>query len=270
MKAKNKGILSFRLSFIIAAFTSFVLFSHTALGVTQSWQKNAFITNSFFEIALGSEYGGVALTIRKWVKPIRIYVEHQVGDVALHDSLLNAQIADLRQITGVDIKRVRSPNQANIKYYFTSQKKLPQLVKKVSGSASLKHLKTAVCMATMRANANGSTHSAAIYIPVNQARMHAKLPACIVEELTQVLGLPRDSDAVYPSIFNDHTPNQTLTGLDVVLLKILYSSQVQVGMNRAQLRPVLKRVLKTLRKTGQISGALKASRSLSFCQFMDC
>jgi hypothetical protein len=27
--------------------------------------------------------------------------------------------------------------------------------------------------------------------------------ACVVEELTRVLGLPNDSDAVKPSIFND-------------------------------------------------------------------
>lgn len=244
--------------------------SHSSAAVTQPWQENAFITNSFYEIALGSEYGGAPLLVRKWTKPVKIYVEHQVGDKALHDELLDAQISDLRKITGLKISRVRSKKQANVRYYFTSQKKLPDLVRSTSGKSSVKHLRTAVCLATMRASSDGSIHSAAVYIPVNQARMHAKLVSCIIEEITQVMGLPRDSDEVFPSIFNDHTPNQTLTGLDVVLLKILYNNQIKAGMNKKKLRPVLKRVINSMRAKGEIDNATAVSRSLSLCGYMDC
>ncbi|MEH6444943.1 MAG: DUF2927 domain-containing protein [Oceanospirillaceae bacterium] len=237
---------------------------------TVAWQKSAFIANSFYEIALGSEYGGAPLKVHKWTKPVRIYVEHQVGDSQLHNSLLNAQIADLRKITGLDIARVRSKSKANIKYYFTSQQKLPGLVSAVSGKRSLKYLKTSVCMATMSTSRDGSIKSAVVYIPVDQARMHAKLVACIVEELTQVMGLPRDSDAVYPSIFNDNSPNQTLTGLDVVLLKILYDNNVKAGMGKSKLRVVLKKVIAKLRSKGEVKKSTKISRSLSLCQYMDC
>ena len=247
-----------------------ILSAQTAQAVEHPWQKNAFITNSFYEIALGSEYGGAALEVRKWTKPVKIYVEHQVGDKALHDELLDAQISDLRKITGLKISRVSSKKQANIKYYFTSQKKLPGLVRSTSGKHSVKYLRTAVCLATIRANRDGSINSAAVYIPVNQARMHAKLVSCIVEELTQVLGLPRDSDEVFPSIFNDHTPNQTLTGLDVILLKILYSNQIKAGMNKSKLRPILKRVIRSLRNKGEIKSATTESRNLSLCKYMDC
>ncbi len=243
---------------------------NNAFAVSQPWQKNAFITNSFYEIALGSEYGGAALEVRKWTKPVKIYVEHQVGDSALHDELLDAQIKDLRKITGLKISRVRSKKQANIKYYFTSQEKLVELVRSTSGKHSVKYLRSAVCLATIRANRDGSINSAAVYIPVNQARMHAKLVSCIVEELTQVMGLPRDSDEVFPSIFNDHTPNQTLTGLDVILLKILYNNQIKAGMNKAKLRPVLQKILRNMRKKGDIKNATAVSRSLSLCQYMDC
>jgi hypothetical protein len=255
---------------IFSVISIFLLSLNNVFAVDHPWQKNAFITNSFYEIALGSEYGGAALEVRKWTKPVKIYVEHQVGDKALHNELLDAQINDLRKITGLNISRVSSKKQANIKYYFTSQKKLPALVRSTSGKHSVKYLRTAVCLATIRANRDGSINSAAVYIPVNQARMHAKLVSCIVEEITQVLGLPRDSDEVFPSIFNDHTPNQTLTGLDVVLLKILYNNQIKAGMNKAKLRPILKRVISTLRKKGEIKNATAVSRSLSLCQYMDC
>ena len=239
-------------------------------GASQPWQKTAFITNSFFEVALGSEYGSGALKVRKWGKPLRIYVEHQVSDQALHNALLNAQLKDLRDITKLDIRRVKKKSQANIHYYFTSQKKLPALVKSVSGNRAVKHLNTAVCMATIRTNSNDSIRSAAVFLPVDQARMHAKLVSCIVEEITQVLGLPRDSDAVYPSIFNDRSNNHYLTGLDIVLLKILYNPKVKTGMAKSSLKPLLKSIIAAMRRSGEIQQATQQSRSLALCEFIDC
>lgn len=247
--------------------------SANAYAVTEAWQKPQFITNSFFEVALGFEYRSVSQKVRKWTQPVRIYVDHQVGskeDKLLHDNLLNAHIKDLRDITNIDIRRVKSSKRANIKYYFTSQKKLPALVKKVSGNAPLKHLKTSVCMATMRASSSGKISAAVVYIAVNQARMHAKLVSCIVEELTQVLGLPRDSDKVFPSIFNDRSTNDLLTGLDIVLLKLLYHPSIKAGMGKSELRPILKSLLNKWHRQGKLDKAAKKSRSLALCQFMEC
>ncbi len=240
------------------------------LAATHDWQKTAFIMHSFNEVALGSEYGNAALTVRKWNKPIRIYVEHQVKDSQLHDELLNAHISDLQKITKLDIKRVSNRRKANIRYYFTSQKKLPALVKSVSGKSSVKYLRNSVCMATMRADHSGSIHSAVVYIPVDQARMHAKLVSCIVEELTQVLGLPRDSDEVFPSIFNDLSFNDGLTGLDIVLLKILYHRQIKSGMSRGKLQPVLKNLINKMRRKGEINRSQKLAKTLSLCAYIDC
>ncbi len=247
-----------------------LLCSAKLLAATHDWQKTAFIINSFNEVALGSEYGSAALTVRKWNKPIRIYVEHQVKDSQLHDELLNAHISDLQNITKLDIKRVSNSRQANIRYYFTSQKKLPALVKSVSGKSSVKYLRNSVCMATMRANHSGSISSAVVYIPVDQARMHAKLVSCIVEELTQVLGLPRDSDEVFPSIFNDHSFNDGLTGLDIVLLKILYHRQIKSGMRQGKLRPVLTHIINKMRNKGEINRSAKLARTLALCAYIDC
>jgi hypothetical protein len=239
-------------------------------GASQPWQKTAFITNSFFEVALGSEYGNAALKVRKWDRPLRIFVEHQVSDKALHNALLNAQLKDLRRITKLDIRRVKIQSQANIRYYFTSQKKLPALVQSVSGKGTVKHLNTAVCLATIRTGKNGSIQSAAVFIPVDQARMHAKLVSCIVEEITQVLGLPRDSDAVFPSIFNDRSTNDYLTGLDVVLLKILYNPKIKTGMMKSTLKPLLKNIIAAMRVSGEIQQSTQVSRSLALCEFIDC
>ena len=56
--------------------------------------------------------------------------------------------------------------------------------------------------------------------------------ACVVEELTQVLGLPNDSDAVKPSIFNDQSRYFELTDHDRRMLKVLYDPRITPGMPR--------------------------------------
>ena len=45
--------------------------------------------------------------------------------------------------------------------------------------------------------------------------------ACVVEEMTQVLGLPNDSNAVKPSIFNDQSHYFELTPHDRLMVKML-------------------------------------------------
>jgi hypothetical protein len=41
--------------------------------------------------------------------------------------------------------------------------------------------------------------SVLVIIPVDHAMSHGLLPACVIEELTQAMGLPNDSDWVIPS-----------------------------------------------------------------------
>jgi hypothetical protein len=85
-----------------------------------------------------------------------------------------------------------------------------------------------------------------------------------------VLGLPRDSDAVFPSIFNDRSTNDYLTGLDVVLLKILYNPKIKTGMMKSTLKPLLKNIIAAMRVSGEIQQSTQVSRSLALCEFIDC
>ena len=99
-----------------------------------------------------------------------------------------------------------------------------------------------------------STCSAAarmvVIIPVDRARARGKLPACVVEELTQVLGLPNDSEKVFPSVFNDRSIDDFLTGLDVLLLKMLYDPRIKPGMDETTVRPLLREISAELVRDG--------------------
>ncbi len=87
--------------------------------------------------------------------------------------------------------------------------------------------------------------------------MHGKLVSCVVEELTQILGLPNDSKTIYPTIFSDRNIYKLLTGLDFLLLKLLYLPEVKSGMTKSQLKPIIQQQLKRWSKDGTIRNAQK-------------
>lgn len=230
--------------------------SHHLYAKSKAWPEIEYIIQSFFEVGLGTEHGkSPNQNLRKWRRPIRIYVEHQIGDKPLHNKLLNAHIIQLRYITHLDIQRVNNKADANIFYYFTRQSALPALVEKDLGSTIVEYLHGAICLASVKTDKNNFITTAHIFIPVDQARMHGKLVACIVEELTQALGLIRDSDLVFPSIFNDKTRNALLTGLDEILLRLLSEKEIKAGMSEQQLRPILSRLLRHYKAIGLIDTA---------------
>ncbi|NRA59695.1 MAG: DUF2927 domain-containing protein [Psychrobium sp.] len=248
-----KRILRIMSKFVIVFSMFFVTFAHAA--DRQQWQSLQFITDSFYEIALGDEYGTSAYSIKKWNKPLRIYVEHQTNGVELHNQLLNAHIKHLKQITGLDIERTKHAKNANIHFFFTKEKMLQQLVAKKAGSQLVKYTHGSLCMATIRANKAGNIISANVFIPVDRAMAQGKLLTCIVEELTQSLGLIRDSDLVFPSIFNDNTKNNLLTGLDEILLKMLYDKRIVTGMTKDELAPIINEMVKEYQRNGTIASA---------------
>ena len=221
-----------------------------------AWPHISYISNSFFEVGLGAEHGkSHNLNLRKWNKPLRIYVEHQIGDQPLHDQLLDAHINQLVKITNFDISRVKNKSEANVYYYFTKQSILSGLVQNELGQSVVEYLHGAICLANVKTDNGNNIISAHIFIPVDQARMHGKLVACIVEELTQTLGLIRDSELVFPSIFNDKTQNTLLTGLDEILLRLLAEDTVKAGMSRQELEPIIMSILMNYQRQGLIKTA---------------
>jgi len=233
-----------------------MIFTSNVFAKTAAWPDLEYIMQSFFEVGLGTEHGTSAnQNLRKWRQPLRVYVEHQIGDKPLHNQLLDAQIKQLTSIPNINIQRTEDKSTANVFYYFTRQSALGDLVQKNLGNSATQYLHGAICLASVKTNSDNAITSAYIFIPVDQARMHGKLVACIVEELTQALGLVRDSDLVFPSIFNDKTPNTLITGLDDILLRLLSEKTVKAGMSKQQLRPILLKLLQQYKQSGLIDTA---------------
>lgn len=225
------------------------------------WAKADYISNSFVEIALRDEYSDRHTGIRKWIKPIKYYILHRVPDKELHQRLVKFHLNHLADITGITMQAVAKKKDANLVIVFSSENKLKAELKNVFGmNSSLQRnqfFRHSVCLATMSLHRDGSIKKAAIIIPVDRARAHAKLVSCVVEELTQVMGLPNDSEKVFPSIFNDKSFNDLLTGLDYVLLKILYHPMLKPGMKENRIQPIVKKIIKEFYRKGIIAKADK-------------
>ncbi|WP_341664529.1 DUF2927 domain-containing protein [Vibrio sp.] len=233
-----------------------------AFCANQTWLDAKFVKKAFLEVALKNEYSQNIQRLTKWNKPIRIWIDHKVADQALHDRLANTHIHDLSSITGHPIKRVSKRADANVVWIYTQQSKWQNDIRRELGEEALKYAHGAICKAGYRTNKKtNEIDSAVIIIPVDQAREHGKLLACIVEEVTQAMGLPNDSEAAYPSIFNDETPEDLLSPLDVILLKMLYEPELKSGMSFVETKQAIDTVLNRYQRQGVLKNAVSDAKS---------
>jgi hypothetical protein len=231
-------------------FLMILLFLNSSLSAEQQhWQSTDFIIDSFVDIALNNEYATKTSKVRKWVNPIYYQIDHRTGDKALHQKLTQTHLAHLATITGLAILPTSITHPANLKIIFSSEKNLRQELQDdflINDRQQIESLtRNGVCLANFSVDSGSNITKAMVIIPVDRARANAKLLSCIVEELTQALGLPNDSDNVFPSIFNDKSTDDYLSGLDMILLKALYHRSITPGMNTKQVRRQLKHVLES-------------------------
>jgi hypothetical protein len=93
-------------------------------------------------------------------------------------------------------------------------------------------------------NQNNAT---ACFILISTAHGPIATWAAVVEEMSQMLGLFGDDDAVTWSIFNDKSPYVDLTPQDVLMLRVLYDRRLVAGMTRDAAKAAALTVLNDLR-----------------------
>ncbi len=212
------------------------------------WLNEDYMVNAFEEIALKSEYRtGQSEPVRKWVKPVYIFVDSRIGYSRIQDQLVDQHIAHLNRLIDHPISRTADKNKANMLILFEHSSKAYQSTKAIFPEKppfSVELLQNSVCIVQFHTKSNGEIYKAFVLIPPDKARAFKKLPACVVEEITQGLGLPNDSEQVYPSVFNDKSIDDDLSPLDELLLQILYDKRIKIGMSREKVKPVVREILR--------------------------
>lgn len=236
------------------------------------WQSVDYISQSFTTIALQNEYAKRQSTLRKWTQPLRYRFDHRTGDQALHEQISETHLQHLASITGLNIQAA-GDQPANVEIIFSTEKLLSDELAEdmqIDSRAMREQLsRESICIANIRVNNSGEIQQARVIIPVDRARANAKLLSCVVEELTQILGLPNDSQQVFPSIFNDHSHDNVLSGLDEILLRLLYEPALKPDMSQQQIKVEIARLLHTSRYQELIKTAAKRVNSQGIAPLLD-
>lgn len=231
-----------------------------ALMADEAWQSPAYLQQAFVEVALHDEYATAEQPVRKWLQPVKVWLVHHADQADKHTLLTRYHLTHLSELTGHAISLVDNAAEANMTVVFSHSAQWRQDIVQVSGNPRLQPPADAVCVFGWKLDSHHAIRRAWIVIPVDFAQEQRSLVSCIVEEITQAMGLPNDSEKVFPSVFNDKTPESLLTGLDALLLKMLYLPAIKPGMRATQVLPVLGRQLQVWQHDGTIREAEKNVR----------
>lgn len=209
----------------------------------------------FTEVAFGREVEDLPAPDRKlirWSAPVRVGIEQIGGDVRLEDDagadienvLMRAEpvpeaaIATVRrhartlaEVSGHDIRLAAAAEMPNVWVTLTTVPFMARLEIPGASRSLLRRLAgPGRCYFVAFADEEGTIRRA--HVVANRLLENARLSHCLLEELTQSLGLPNDSSRHRPSIFSDSDMLQTLSETDALLLKVLYDPLMKPGMPR--------------------------------------
>lgn len=225
------------------------------------------LTANFERIALFSEYSrggfnagaGHRERLNRWAGPVRIGIEFGASVSAKQRNRDAASIAKytarLARITGHPITSASSSN-ANFHVFVAGeddrafvQTRLVQLIPGISQTELdlFRNLPRSIYCLVVAVSDKDTPNSYIRAVALIRAE-HPDLVrlSCIHEEIAQGLGLPNDSAAARPSIFNDDDEFALLTNHDELLLKMLYDPRLKPGMTADQARPVVRIIAREL------------------------
>jgi len=188
----------------------------------------------FEQVVFHSEFGSDKniYHISKWVKPIRIAL---FGDEAeAWRSLIYMRADDLANLSGLPFTLLDQPDGTeNISIHFVANEdRMKAALSYENDLGSMKEVIPASSCLALGKGTRGTYKDAFIIIPYDSG--YAWLTTCILEELTQTLGLPNDSDIIQPSIFNDKGQSRILSINDMILVRTLYDPRIKAGMAKSE------------------------------------
>ncbi|UYV37799.1 DUF2927 domain-containing protein [Rhodobacteraceae bacterium D3-12] len=230
----------------------------------------ATLIENFRTVAFTEEYrlGGLSGAgtgsgmLHRWTKPVRYAVRFGASVSADQRSSDSGDItrfaARLARLSGHPISAAPAAS-ANFHVLVMStddEAELMALIPRISprNARSVKSLfrnlsRATHCLVLIQpaAEPEGALESAIVLIRAEHPRLGRQ--SCIHEEMTQGLGLMKDSRYARPSIFNDDEEFAFLTTHDEMLLKMLYDRRLRPGMSFPEARPIAAQIARELTGT---------------------
>ncbi len=202
------------------------------------------IVRLFETVVFGSELDPklASKAVGKWQSPIRLAIQGKPGD--RHLEFLGRHAATLSNLTGLSIMLAKPGEAANITVAFVPRAQMSKI--QIGGVKQdlIERLAAPGGCYFVSWQKAGTIVGAAIV--VNTDRDMARINHCLLEELTQTLGLPNDTDVLRPSIFSDNDYLLELSRPDEIVLRTLYDPRLKPGMPKAEALKVVPRIVREL------------------------
>lgn len=220
-------------------------------------RSNAEMTRDFLELGFQMESGREIPAFSRFDGPVRVVPRGAAPSGALAD--LDRLIARLRTEAGIDIARTDAPVEGDntITLEFLPRRQMQAVVP----AAACFVVPNVSTWAEFTANRRSPVidwtqvaqrQRAVVFIPSDTTPQEIR--DCLHEEIAQGLGPLNDLFRLSDSIFNDDNFQTTLTGFDMLLLRVWYSPELQAGMTRDQVAARLPTLYNRLNPAGRGPG----------------
>lgn len=198
------------------------------------------IISYFKDVALGFELGNSSEITRKWGSQMKIYVAGTTNSTLM--AKLERSINDINTLAtdGFSIALVSSQSQSNTYFYFGTKSEYESLFPGTD-------VGTNWGLFNVWWNSD-VINQARIFVDTERPSI-AQQESLILEELTQALGLGKDSPKYTNSIFYETSTNggfaTEYSDLDKELVRLLYHPEMTVGLTSTQVDIKLTNILKS-------------------------
>ncbi len=203
---------------------------------------NADLLRHFDIVAFNTEFDGPSPYVSRWQGPVRIFVKGP--ETTSFQRQLAAFVArELAPLTGLEFDFVAREGAANVVVFHYPRAALFGVLRpywRDDGDLG-RMLSTSLCFVRLHHDRDYRLRYALVAIPAYKAAERVR--GCIVEEMTQAMGLINDADEVQPSIFNDRSLYEELTEHDRHLLRVLYDPRLKPGMTGEEAMPIVRRIV---------------------------
>ena len=198
------------------------------------------VIDYFKEIALGMEFGNASEVTRKWDSEMKLFIGGEpVADLFDELEEIKDEINDLAT-DGFRIEIVDDTAQANYYIYFGGKGNYANIYPAESNLVN-----TNWGLFYIYWNSANHIYSGHMYVDIERANL-IEQKHLLREELTQSLGLAKDSPMYIESIFQSAwTKTNEYAQIDKELIRLLYHPLMTAGLNSIQVDQLLKEIIAT-------------------------
>jgi hypothetical protein len=196
------------------------------------------VIHYFKEIALGFEFGSASEITRKWIAEMKIYVGGEIT-TELEDELKRI-ISEINILStdGFIMEIIQDSAKANFYIYLGSGEEYAEIYPSQSD-----YIQSNWGLFSVYWKNQSHLVSGHMYVDIYRADKTAQ-KHLLREELTQSLGLAKDSYLYSESIFQaEWTTTTKYAKIDRDLIRLLYHPDMETGLNAGQIEDVLTDIL---------------------------